>query len=221
VPLLIFLGLPEGTANGTSRLAIAVQSITAVLKYRAEGRLNVSLARAVVPPALLGAGLGAVCATRLSDVVFRSMLAWVMVVCAAFVVVEPLVWRRAKQQRRAEPNLTPRKTWLTMIVVGFYGGLVQAGMGYVQLCGSVLVLGIGLMEANILKMVVVACYAPLALAIFAAHDLVHWPSGLLLAVGQAFGAWLGARAALRYGERFLRAALATVVLLTAVKLFWS
>jgi uncharacterized membrane protein YfcA len=220
VPLLIFLGLPEGVANGTSRLAIAVQALAAVLKYRAEGRINVPLARAVVPPALLGALAGALCATRLSNGAFRSILTWVMIVCAAFVVVEPFLFRSGARAPRSEPVLSPPKTWLTMGIVGFYGGMIQAGMGYVQLCGSVLVLGIALIEASILKMVVVACYAPFALAIFAANGMVHWRAGLLLAVGQGCGAWLGAHAALRFGERLVRAALAAVVVLSAIKLCW-
>jgi uncharacterized membrane protein YfcA len=42
----------------------------------------------------------------------------------------------------------------------------------------------------------------------------------LLAVGQALGGWLGASAALKRGEGFVRATLAVVVLMTAIKLLW-
>lgn len=220
VPLLIFLGLPELTANGTSRLAIAVQALTAVWKYRSEKRIDGPLTRAVVPPALLGALAGALAATALSDALFRSILAWVMLACALFVVAEPLLLRRFKRDPSPGPLvLPPLKTWLTMAGVGFYGGMIQAGMGYVQLAGSVLVLGIGLVQANILKMVVVACYAPFALAVFAAYDMVHWPAGVLLAIGQGCGGFLGAHATLTMGERYVRAVLALVVVATALKLY--
>jgi uncharacterized membrane protein YfcA len=222
VPLLIFLGLPEGVANATSRLAILMQAGTAVAKYRSAGKLDLYLSRHLVPPTLIGASLGAAIATHVSNALFRSILAWVMIGCAAVVCAEPLLLRRRLREwpDRAYPELTARKVWPTMLVVGFYGGLVQAGMGYVQLAGLVFVLGIRLAEANVMKMVLVALYTPFALGIFVAKGMVHWPFGALLAIGQGFGGWLGATAALTRGEGFVRAVLALMVLLTAAKLLW-
>jgi uncharacterized membrane protein YfcA len=77
-----------------------------------------------------------------------------------------------------------------------------------------------LAEANVMKMVLVVMYTPLALGVFISKGMVHWPFGILLAVGQALGGWLGATAALKRGEGFVRAVLAISVLLTAAKLLW-
>src|SRR5262252_9313300 len=85
VPMLIFLGLPEGVANATSRPAILMQAVTAVLKYRGAGKLDGKLARVLLPPTLIGAVAGAVVATYVSDALFRGILAWVMIACALVV----------------------------------------------------------------------------------------------------------------------------------------
>jgi uncharacterized membrane protein YfcA len=222
VPLLIFLGLPEGVANATSRLAIFMQAATAVAKYRSAGKLDWKLSRTLVPACLIGAVAGALVATRVSDALFRSILAWVMIACASVVVAEPfLLGRKARDpSSEAYPELKPIKVWPTMLVVGFYGGMVQAGMGYVMLAGLVLALGIRLAEANVMKMVLVVTYTPLALSVFIGKGMVNWPFGILLAIGQGFGGWLGATAALKRGEGFVRAVLAVTVLLTATKLLW-
>jgi uncharacterized membrane protein YfcA len=222
VPLLIFLGLPEGVANATSRLAILTQATTAVAKYKSAGKLDPKLARILLPPTLIGAVIGAVLATYVSDAVFRSMLAWVMIACASVVSLEPFVFGRKLRESSPEAYgvLDPRRVWPTMLLVGFYGGLVQAGMGYVMLAGLVLALGIRLAEANVMKMVLVVTYTPLALGVFVWKGMVHWPFGILLALGQALGGWLGATAALKRGEGFVRAVLAITVLLTAAKLLW-
>ena len=37
LPMLIFLGLPPATANGTNRIAIEVQNILAVLGFKKKG----------------------------------------------------------------------------------------------------------------------------------------------------------------------------------------
>jgi uncharacterized membrane protein YfcA len=221
MPLLIFLGLPEGVANATSRVAIFSQSITAVAKYRSAGRISWELTRKLVPPTLIGAISGALVVTRVSDATFRSILAWVMLACAAAVCMEPFVMRRRRESMPVGlPSLPAKTVWPTMLIVGFYGGMVQAGMGYVQLAGLVLVLGLRLADANVMKMVLVFAYCPLVLAVFVRQDLVHWPFGLIMAVGQALGAWLGAAAALKRGENFVRGVLAAAVLLTATKLLW-
>jgi uncharacterized membrane protein YfcA len=222
VPLLIFLGLPEGIANATSRLAIFMQAATAVTKYRSAGKLDWNLSRTLLPPTLIGAFIGAFVATRVSDALFRSILAWVMIACASVVVAEPFLLGRRLRNSSPEPYplMTPQKVWPTMLVVGFYGGMVQAGMGYVMLAGLVLVLSIRLAEANVMKMVLVITYTPLALGVFISKGMVHWPFGILLAIGQGVGGWLGATAALKRGEGFVRAVLAVTVLLTAAKLLW-
>lgn len=221
VPLLIFLGLPDGVANATSRVAIFTQALTAVGKYRSAGKLDPGLSRSLLPPTLVGAVLGALLATRVSDALFRSILAWVMVACAAAVCVEPFIMRRRRESDPGtRPALPGHKVWPVMLLVGFYGGLVQAGMGYVMLAGLVFALGIRLTDANVMKMVLVLTYCPLVLGVFVWQDMVHWPFGILLAVGQALGGWLGASAALKRGENFVRAVLACAVLLTAAKLVW-
>jgi uncharacterized membrane protein YfcA len=217
VPMLIFLGLPEGVANATSRLAILMQSTTAIAKYRGAGKLDLALSRLLVPPTLIGALLGAYAATRVSDALFRSILAWVMIACAAVVVAEPLLFR-GRTSGVDGAKLGVARVWLTMLAVGFYGGMVQAGMGYVILAGLTLALGLRLSDANVMKVLLVFAYTPLALGVFIWSDMVHWQFGILLSIGQALGGWLGASHALRRGEGFVRALLAVVVLLTATKL---
>src|SRR4051794_24681338 len=113
VPLLIFLGLPEGIANATSRLAIFMQAATAVTKYRSAGKLDWKLSRGLLPPTLIGASIGAFAATRVSDALFRSILAWVMIACASVVVAEPFLLGRRVRNSSPEPypQLTLQKVW--------------------------------------------------------------------------------------------------------------
>jgi uncharacterized protein len=217
VPLLIFLGLPETTANGTSRLAILTQSISAVVAYERAGRIDRVLLRRLSPPALLGAAAGAYGAAQLGDDSFRTILGWVMLGCAAFVVANPRIGG-ARAGAPPEPRLTPLWLWPTLFAIGLYGGAVQAGVGYLVLAGLVLLLRIDLLQANILKTVLVGLYTPLTLVIFVWHEQVDLRFGLLLAAGQAVGGWLGASATLQRGERFIRITLALVVIASGLKL---
>jgi hypothetical protein len=217
VPLLIFLGLPETVANGTSRLAILTQSITAVAAFRRGGRIDRALVARLAPPALLGAAAGAYGATQLADDSFRALLGWVMLGCAAFVAINPRLGSAQDGAARA-PRRSAVWVWPTLLVIGVYGGAVQVGVGYLVLAGLVLLLRIDLIEANVLKTVLIGLYTPLALGIFLWHGQVDLWFGLVLSTGQALGGWLGASASMQRGERFLRAMLAVVVVASGLKL---
>jgi uncharacterized protein len=216
LPLLIFLGLPATTANGTSRLAILTQSISAVTAFQRAGQVDRQLVLRCSGPALLGASAGAYAATQLANDSFRAILGWVMLGCAAFVVVNPRLGAAAGAQ--LQPRLSRAWVWPTLFAIGLYGGAVQAGVGYLVLAGLVSLLRIDLVQANVLKTVLIGLYTPIALAIFLWHGQVDLWLGLVLSAGQALGGWLGAAATLQRGERFIRITLALVVIASGLKL---
>lgn len=225
MPLLIFLGLPEGVANGTTRVAILVQNTTAVLRYRRAGRLDLGAAARLCVPGLLGALCGAMAAVAIGDDGFRHVLGWVMLGCALLVVVNPAFGKgdppadgQAARDGTGLDSVSALRVWGVMLLVGFYGGLVQAGVGYLILFGLTFLLRMPLLQANIMKVVIVLCYTPIALGIFIWQDMVAWVPGLCLAAGQALGAGLGTAAALRRGAGLIRAMLAVVVILSAAHL---
>jgi hypothetical protein len=55
--------------------------------------------------------------------------------------------------------------------------------------------------------------------IFAWTGNVNWEYGLVLAAGNAFGAWWGAHVAVKGGERAIRIILAAAISIMALKLF--
>ena len=212
VPLMIFLGVPETTANGTSRLGIIVQSATALAAFRRGGKLEPALVRKLAPPTLLGALLGAYLATQIEGDAFRSLLGWVMLGCGLLVVVDP------PAARGRAPRLGALRVWPTMFAIGVYGGMIQAGVGYLILAALTFVLGLELELANVLKSLLIALYMPLAAAIFLWQGHVDLWLALALSIGQALGGWLGAVATLRSGAKLIRIVLAIVVVASGVAL---
>jgi uncharacterized membrane protein YfcA len=216
MPVLIFVGLPDTAANGTARIAILVQNVTAAARYHRAGRIQGDLVERFAPPTVVGAIAGAAAATVIPDTGFRQVLAWVMLAAALAVVVGPA--RLLRRAAASEPRLHPALIWPLFIAVGFYGGLVQAAVGYLLLAVLSLGIGLDLVEANILKVVLVLAYTPIALGILGGGGKVNLWLGLLLAVGQAAGAWVGAAAALKRGATLIRLVLAVTVVVMALEL---
>ena len=220
VPLLIFLGLPETVANGTSRVAILTQSISATYAFARAGKIDGPLVRRLSLPAALGALAGAYFAARLPDASFRALFGWVMLGCAALVVANPQLGRRRAADAEV-PRWVASITIPAMFAIGIYAGAIQASVGYLWLAALLFLLRMDLVRANVMKTVMTAVCTVPALAVFVWQGKVDLRFGIALSVGQAIGAWLGAAATLSRGERFIRAMLGFVVLVSGLKLLFG
>jgi uncharacterized membrane protein YfcA len=79
--------------------------------------------------------------------------------------------------------------------------------------------GFDLVRGNAMKNLIVLIVTVAALVVFIFNDQVRWGLGLLLASGQAAGAWLAARMAVSRGAGFVRWFLIVVIALSAIALF--
>jgi uncharacterized membrane protein YfcA len=215
LPALIFLGLESAAANGTNRIGILVQNIFAVSSFKQqkvhEFKESLSLSLFTLP----GAVLGALVSVRINDVWFQRILGMVMIG-----IVFSMLFFSTKRNNEPSPSDKNRR-WLiypSMLVIGFYGGFIQTGVGFLLMASLYHLLRISLVRVNMHKVFIVLVYTLPALAVFIWTGNVHWEYGGILAAGTALGAWWGARIAVKGGERAIRYILAVAILLMAVKL---
>jgi hypothetical protein len=77
-----------------------------------------------------------------------------------------------------------------------------------------------LVRANATKVAVVFTYMLSALLVFALNDKVNWKIGLVLAVGNASGAWIASRYSVKKGDKFIKVFIIIMVAVMAVKLWF-
>lgn len=213
LPLLIFLGLPHQTANGTNRLAILLQTVGAAAAFRRAGAMPKRVVARIGPAAVLGAAAGSALAVRVGEAAFLRFLAVVMVLFT----LAPL--HRGRSKETAEPD-APAGIGLfaAFLGVGFYGGFLQAGVGFLSL-GATTWAGYGLVAGNAIKVACIALFSVVSLAVFTANSVVDWPIGLALGLGTVAGGLLGARLSIRAGDRRLRLVVGAATLAFAVALW--
>lgn len=107
---------------------------------------------------------------------------------------------------------------LAFFGAGFYGGFVQVGVGFVLLAGLVLGGGLNLVNGNAAKVLLIACYSPVALLFFARAAQIDFGLGVVLAAGQMAGALIGARFAIAKGAGWVRWVLVGAAVLAAIRL---
>ena len=210
VPLLVLVGLPGTVANGTNRVAVLVQSVVASWRFGAEGVPGVRAALPVAVPLVLGASLGAIGVSMLSDETFERLFGVVMLV----LLVPALRAPSTSGERRA---MSPAVAWIMFFVMGIYGGAVQAGVGIVLVL-ALARSGHDLVLSNSIKVVVVALFTSVAVAVFVYQGQVRWAPAAVLAAATSVGAVIGARLSVRGVERVIRPVLVLAVVALAGKM---
>lgn len=229
LPAMVFLGLDGAVANGTNRVAILAQNVTAVGGFRSLGfsdmKLSFSLALAALPGGICGALLG----TMVRGELFNKVLGGVLIGVLLLMAVQQ--WRK-RESGRAEPGETPKSAGpgpsrrqlvlghLAMVAVGFYGGFIQAGVGFLLMAALHRVLGLDLVRVNMHKVFIVAVFTLAALIIFASRGQVLWIPGLALAVGNSLGGWIGSQLSVLKGENWIWTTLYVALFFMALKLLW-
>ena len=219
LPVLIFLGLPSATANGTNRIAVFVQNASGIMGFRSKGVSDFGYGALLTLPALVGAWFGAQVAVEMDEVIFKRVLAGIMLAVLFVTLFSP-----TKKLQGGTENLSPSRKIIGMLVfffIGVYGGFIQAGVGFIIIAALTLTNGFDLVRTNAIKVFVIFFYTIIALIVFVWNGNVNWYLGLTLAVGNATGAWIGSRWAVAKGDKWIRVVLVVTVLAFAIRLFWQ
>jgi uncharacterized membrane protein YfcA len=212
--VFMFFGLPPVIANGTNRVAVLLQNITAVTNFARHKLIPWTRTYRLSVPIVAGACAGAWFAGVMSNTVFHYLFAAVAVLFATLLLTRPERWLKERADLLAQPSRPLH--YLLMFGIGIYCGVIHVGAGYMILALLVLGTGYELLKANAIKNFLVMVYVPFSLLIFAWQGNVRWDYGLVHAIGNIIGAYIGSRVALRGGApiiRYIMLVLISVVIL--------
>lgn len=213
LPVLIFLGLDPTVANGTNRVAIIFQNISAVHSFKNEKFFELKNSLILSALTLPGAIAGAIIAVQIGDEVFEKILAVIMILIIITMLLPQKKVEKTNQNFRIDWKIT-----LAMIIVGFYGAFIQVGVGFLLMASFQYLMKLDLIRVNMHKVFVVFVFTIPALIIFILTDNINWYYGLTLSAGNAFGGWWGAKLSVKKGEKLIKVVLIVAILIMAIKL---
>lgn len=212
LPMLILMGLPAGLANGTNRIGVFFQSLSSFIAYREkykEFKLSLIFGLLTIP----GAIAGALISISLSNALYEKILAAVIILIGVYLVLPN------KQLEETESVVKFNVLNVAiLLLIGFYGGFMQVGVGFIILAFLQGVMKMDLMRANSHKVFMAFAFTVPSLTIFILAGEVHYLNGLILAVGTSLGAWISSKMAIKKGEKFIKFFLVLSVILVSLKL---
>jgi uncharacterized membrane protein YfcA len=214
--LMFFCGLDPKLANGTNRVAILLSSASASVTFHQHGHLDKQLAWRLAVPTLLGVPVGALLAIYLPASAFEPLFGVMFLGMAGLLLLNP---KRLTEKSKPSPRM---QQWITPLFfgIGIYVGFIQAGMGILLLLGMSLIRSGDLVAANAVKNLIGFVVTLLAMLVFALHGLIDWVPALIMAAGNVLGGVVGAKLAIRKGNRLVLIFLVVVMVATGIKLLW-
>jgi uncharacterized membrane protein YfcA len=116
LPILIFLGMDPNVANGTNRIAILMQNLTAIGGFHSKGVSDFRYSWNLGLFATAGSVLGTLMAVYIDGSQFNKALAVSMLVISALIIIRP-----EKYLKRTEEDMSPGKKALASVIFFFIG----------------------------------------------------------------------------------------------------
>lgn len=186
----------------TSKTAAFFGTTTAAIQYRKFIKTDPKLLIAMVIPAFIGSGIGAHLASRISAGSYKSSIFFVMIAIFFYTLVKPELGKEHVEKH------SPRKLMVigsvAAFIIGFYDGLIGPGTGTILMIALVALMGFAFVGASAIAKVVNATTNLASIIVVGLTIGVMWKLGLVLAVANLAGGYMGSHMAIKKGSSFIR-----------------
>lgn len=200
--LFMVLGLPVNVANGTNRIAVVMQNLTATVSFVRKRMLHIKSGLKLAVPAIIGNIVGSMVATTVSDKIFTICMAVVLVTVLLYMLFEKS--HKHPHIHAGHPLNVKWHHYIWFLLLGFYGGYIYIGLGYALLIVTIWSMDLDIITANVIKNFIIFLATPFSLVIFMMNGQVDYLFGLWHGVGNVIGAAFASYFIIAWGIKFVR-----------------
>ncbi|MCB1802310.1 MAG: TSUP family transporter [Gammaproteobacteria bacterium] len=214
LPALLWAGLPPVQALATNKLQGTFGTATASYRFIRGGEIDWRRLKVPILMTFIGAVSGTLAVQRLGSALLEDMVPVLLIAFALYFLLSPRIGDQDAQHRISH-NLFGL---LIGFGVGFYDGFFGPGTGTLFAVGHMLLLGQNMVNATINTKLLNFTSNVVALVFFLSGGHVLWVAGLVMALGQMLGAYVGSNMVIDKGTRLIRPLLIIMSLVISIKL---
>jgi uncharacterized membrane protein YfcA len=128
----MIIGMPADIANATNRVGVLLQSVSGIAGFKKYNKLASHDLPAILSLTILDSVFGVLTALVMSAQTLKYVLLGSMIVMSLVMILVPSLILPNVQTAPKLVGSTP-SSWLILFISGFYGGLIQAGVGFILL----------------------------------------------------------------------------------------
>jgi uncharacterized membrane protein YfcA len=212
VPLMIAVGMTPRQAVATNMFAVTFMTISATARFARARVLKWPLLLPLGLITVLTSALGALIAVKLPEQVVKIVVGVSMAILVVFIALQ-------KKKVPPPPSANRRLAgYVGATLLGVYGGFFSGGYTTLMTVLCTVCFSLTMMESVAVTKPVNLMSCAAASVVFFAGGLIDMRVGVPLAIGNLAGGWVGAHAAIKGGDRFVRLLFLLTVAGLAVKL---
>lgn len=213
--LILLPNLPVATVIGTLKVPSFSGTFIAAIQYLREIKMNWKLLIVMMILAVPSAFLGSELLTHVSNSFMKPLLLVILSVLAVYTYAKKNFGQHADKSHSNTQQLL--YAVIISVVIGFYDGFIGPGTGSFFVVAFVTLLGFDFLQASAnAKMVNLATNVG-AITLFIIKGKIIWSIALPMAVCNALGAYIGAKTAIRKGNKFVRVFFLLVIIGTLIR----
>ena len=217
IPALLMAGLPPHLVLGTNKLSATFGSATAAITFYRRKLFNPKQWRTGLICTFIGAALGAILAQYMPASWLNQMLPVIVFSCGLYLLFNP-----SPPATDNQPTTIKKGRQIPQgLALGFYDGVAGPGTGAFWTVSTLLLYPLDLLRASGVARNMNFVSNITALTVFILAGQVAWVLGIGMGLAMMFGAILGAKVAIRGGNRLIRPIFILVVLALTARLAWQ
>lgn len=217
IPALTMTGMPVVMILGTNKLQSSIGTGIAVYKYYKDGLINFMTVYRGLLFGFIGALSGSITVNYIPNHFMQLLVPFLMLGVFLFNLFNKNLGVKPGVQRMKEGLFFS----LFGFILGFYDAFFGPGVGNFWIIAIVFFLGYTFLNASGYAKVLNLKSNIFSLVIFLFYGHVNFTYGAIMACGQIFGGYLGAKAVILKGSKLVRPFFMIVVLINVLMSFYA
>ncbi len=213
MPYFLFLGLPPASALATTKFGGVGTAVGSLAAFKGKGLVNKKLVVPFLIITFICAIISAWLIPKIDSAVFEKTIGIVLLV-----MVPTLFLKKAAFQPGERSRGWVIAGFIAFTIFSFLQTLIGTGMGTMVVLVLMYLFGLGALEANATKRMSQSVQAILIVIVLGLQGFLAWPHAIAGFVGSMIGSHIGAKIAIKKGNKFVKIILAIVMVASGLAL---
>lgn len=217
--LVVLRAFPVVNAIGSIKIPSFSGTFFAALQYTKKVKINFSLTVIMCTIAFFSSLAGSHLLIIVNNDFMKPVLLFVLISVAIYTYTKKDFGQHEAKEHSANRELL--YAIAISLVIGFYDGFIGPGAGSFFILAFISLLGYDFLHASAQAKLVNLATNLGSIVLFTAKGKIIWAVALPMAVCNAFGGIIGARMAIKKGNKFIRVFFLIIVVATLLRFAWE
>ncbi|MDV7339219.1 TSUP family transporter [Terasakiella sp. A23] len=217
LPALLSAGLSPAQALATNKLQGSFGTFAATANFVRKGHLKLTDIWPMILLTFAGSATGTILIQNMDAAFLVDIIPFMLLAVGLYFLFQPKIGEDDQKQRVGIWGFS----FIAGFTIGFYDGFFGPGTGSFFAIAFIALMGFNILKATAHTKALNFTSNIASLAFFIVGGQVVWIVGLVMAMGQMIGGFIGSHMSMKHGPKIIRPLLVIISFAMTAKLVWS